>query len=298
MKHLVVGPAGHGVTEYALALAQASGKEVIREETFGTEPLPHEAIHVAFTDHLFGATAQEGVDTLLARVGPRPLSVSVHDVPQPQEGEHRFATRSAAYQRLAQRAALVGVNSQHEAQFFAGTAVAVIPLPVPVVESTFAPEPGTVGVLGFIYPGKGHEEIIAALEGSGRELRFLGGVSPGHERWARGLEQYATITGWLEPKQLADEMGRIEVPVCAHRHFSASGSLMTWLGAGRTVLASDATYTREIDAWLPGRITLVANGAWREAVEAFEPKVVAPPQYGWAEVAAAWEDAWRLSGLQ
>ena len=43
-------------------------------------------------------------------------------------------------------------------------------------------------------------------------MRFLGGVSPGHERWARGLEQYATITGWLEPKQLADEMGRTSVP--------------------------------------------------------------------------------------
>ena len=39
MKHLIVGPAGHGVTEYALGLARATGAEVIREETFGDTPL-------------------------------------------------------------------------------------------------------------------------------------------------------------------------------------------------------------------------------------------------------------------
>ena len=42
------------------------------------------------------------------------------------------------------------------------------------------------------------------------------------------------------------------MPVCPHRHFSASGSLMTWLGAGRKVLVTDSDYAREIDAWLPG----------------------------------------------
>lgn len=296
MKHLIVGPDGHGVTKYALNLARATGAEVIREETFTDRELPSEPIHVAFTDHLFGDGPDGAVDKLKARVGERPLSVSFHDVPQPEEGEARFAKRAAVYRRLRDLAAVSATNSDHEARFFGGGRV--IRLPIPAIESPFDPEPGTVGVLGFIYPGKGHEELIRALDGSGRRLRFLGSVSKGHEQWARGLARHAEITGWLTDAELAREMGRIEVPVCAHRHFSASGSLMTWLGAGRSVLASDSVYTREIDAWLPGRITRVADGRWLGAVEAFRPRVMDPPAYGWADVAKQWEEAWAFAGLE
>lgn len=295
MKHLIVGPDGHGVTEYALRLARATGADVIREEAFTDRELPDEAIHVAFTDHLFGAGPADAADKLLSRVGQRPLSVSFHDVPQPEEGNDRYAKRAVAYRRLHEQATISATNSDHEARFF-GTA-RVIRLPIPAIDAPYNPEPGTVGVLGFIYPGKGHEELIRALEGSGRRLRFLGSVSPGHETWARELAAHAEITGWLTEAELAQEMGRIEVPVCAHRHFSASGSLMTWLGAGRNVLATDSDYTREIDAWLPGRITRVAGGAWRNAVEAFEPHATTRPEYGWAEVATEWEEAWSSAGL-
>ena len=184
------------------------------------------------------------------------------------------------------------VNSNHEASFF-DAATTVIRLPIPVIDSHFDPEPGSVGVLGFLYPGKGHEDLIAALPD--RRLRFLGAVSKGHETWAENLD--AEITGWLSDAQLAHEMGRIAVPVCPHRHFSASGSLMTWLGAGRTVLVRDSDYAREIDAWLPGRVTLVADGGWREAVDKHVPEQLDPPRYGWAEVARLWEETWRLAGL-
>ena len=79
MKYLIVGPAGHGVTEYALGLARATGAEVIREETFGDTPLAG-PVHVTFTDHLFGDTAER----LLARIDG-PLSVSLHDIPSPRK---------------------------------------------------------------------------------------------------------------------------------------------------------------------------------------------------------------------
>lgn len=299
MKHLIVGPANHGVTAYALQLAAALGvreADIIREPEFTLDPLPDQPVHVAFTDHLFGPSPDRAVDRVLQRVGQRPLSVSFHDIPQPEEGKERFARRAGAYRRLASAAVLPVVNSRHEASFFAGDAT-VIRLPIPVIDSNFSPEPGSVGILGFIYPGKGHEDLIAALEGTDRRLRFLGSVSAGHEAWARDLVGHAEITGWLSEDELAREMGRIEVPVAAHRHFSASGSLMTWLGAGRTLLASDSTYTREIDQWLPGRITLVGNGDWREAVEAFTPSVMQPPHYGWNEVATAWRKAWAACGL-
>ena len=67
----------------------------------------------------------------------------------------------------AAAATLAAVNSEHEASFFDASAapVSVIRLPIPHIAtpSPFAPEPGTVGILGFIYPGKGHEDLIAAL---------------------------------------------------------------------------------------------------------------------------------------
>jgi len=286
MKHLIVGPAGHGVTEYALGLARATGAEVIREETFGDTPL-NGPVHVTFTDHLFGDTAE----LLLARIDG-PLSVSLHDIPQPEEGAERYARRAGVYRELVEKADVAVVNSEHEASFF-DAAPTVIRLPIPVIDSPFAPEPGSVGVLGFLYPGKGHEDLIAALPD--RRLRFLGAVSKGHETWAENLD--AEITGWLSDAQLAAEMGRIAVPVCPHRHFSASGSLMAWLGAGRTVLVRDSAYAREIDAWLPGRVTLVADGGWRDAVDRHVPEQLDPPRYGWAEVAERWEETWRLAGL-
>ena len=107
MNHLIVGPGGHGVTEYALGLARATNAaSVIREETFGSAPLPEGPIHVTFTDHLFGDTAE----TLLARLGDRPFSVSLHDIPQPEEGEGRYARRAEIYRTLASAADVAVVN--------------------------------------------------------------------------------------------------------------------------------------------------------------------------------------------
>lgn len=307
--HLVVGPDGHGVTEYALALAAVADAPAIREEEFSSAPLPAGFIHTTFTDHLFGPSPDEAVGSLLTRVGGRALSVSFHDIPQPEEGEERFARRAPAYLRLAQACLDSGgvavTNSDHEAHFFRsrGVDVSVVRLPIPRIDSSFAPEPGTVGVLGFLYPGKGYETLIDDLAGTDYRLRFLGSVSSGHENWAEGLLRRAAdagldaeITGWLTDDELAAEMGCIAVPVCAHKHFSASGSLMTWLGAGRHVLATDSDYTREIDAWLPGRITLVdpaATGGWRAAVDAFsEPGPADPPSWTWDDVAAQWQTLW------
>ncbi|QGU05342.1 glycosyltransferase [Corynebacterium comes] len=294
--HLIVGPDGHGVTEYALALARHAGGGVVRD----IGPLPPGPVHVTFTDHLFGPTPEEAVDRVLARCAGHTLSLSLHDIPQPEEGAQRFARRSPAYLRLAGAADLVVCNSRHEASFFPDS-VEVIPLPVPPVRSRYRPEPGTVGILGFIYPGKGHDDIIRALAGTGLKIRALGGVSAGHEDWARHLQDLATesgvdlrITGYLSEADLAEEMGRVAVPVCAHRHYSASGSLMTWLGAGRHVLVSDSPYTREMARQWPDRIGIVAD--WRDALldaaASPTPPIGTPDGWDWPEVAAGWSSVW------
>lgn len=146
LTHLIVGPANHGVTAYAIGLAEATGAtQVVREDRFTTTELPPGPVHVTFTDHLFGPTPDAAVERLLRRVGTRPLSISLHDIPQPAEGEQRFERRARAYRRLAQAAWVTVVNSQHEAVFF-DTEVDVIALPIPAVDSAYAPEPQTVGV--------------------------------------------------------------------------------------------------------------------------------------------------------
>ncbi|MCS5480350.1 glycosyltransferase [Corynebacterium sp. YIM 101645] len=294
--HLIVGPDGHGVTEYALALARHTGGHVVRD----IGPLPSGPVHVTFTDHLFGPGPAEAVERVLDRCAGHPLSVSLHDIPQPQEGAERFARRRPAYLHLAGEADLVVCNSRHESAFF-DSQVEVIPLPVPAVDSPYDPGPGTVGILGFIYPGKGHDDLIRALAGTGLEIRALGGVSAGHEDWAAHLQDLAaecgvrlSITGYLSEEELAVEMGRIAVPVCAHRHYSASGSLMTWLGAGRHVLVSDSPYTREMAGRWPGRIGIVSD--WREALlqaaASPTPPVGAATGWDWPEVAAEWRSRW------
>lgn len=291
--HLIVGPAGHGVTEYARSLAAHSAGSVL----VGMGPLPPGPVHVTFTDHLFGDTPERAVDAVLARCAGHPLSVSLHDIPQEAEGAARFARRAPAYRRLASAADLAVVNSRHEAAFF-DDPLPVVPLPVPTIDSTYDPEPSTVGILGFIYPGKGHDDLLRAVAGTGLRVRALGGVSAGHEDWATQLQELARelgvdfeITGWLSDSELAAEMGRIEIPVCAHRHYSASGSLMAWLGAGRTVLVSDSPYTREMAQRWPG-VEVVDD--WGAALRDFSP---APPAanegWDWPDLAAEWERHWR-----
>ncbi|GAB3078075.1 glycosyltransferase family 1 protein [Corynebacterium aquatimens] len=322
--HFIVGPDNHGVTRHALSLAAATlapPYEITRIESFRQVLLPDAPIHITFTDHLFTASAEDtplqAVDNVLDLVGDRPLSVSLHDIPQREEGASRYARRMPAYRRLVDAATLAVVNSDHEASALPGAKV--IRLPIPRINSPYQPEPGTVGVVGFLYPGKGHEDILDALRGSDFTVRFLGQVSAGHENWADELIESTkengpatTVTGWLSDAELAAEMGRIAVPICPHRHFSASGSLMTWLGAGRRVLVRDSEYAREIDEWLPGRLTLLpshpTDGTWRDAVEEFartERQLARsetggpcePPRYGWAEVAELWKKEWMRCGI-
>lgn len=290
--HLIVGPPEHGVTNYARLLINNSGGLVAALD----DPLSPGPIHVTFTDHLFGPDPDAAVDAVLRAVEGHPFSVSFHDVPQPEEGTDRFQRRSRAYQRLAKAADLAVTNSRHEAAFF-DVDVHTIPLPLPPAPEQPelpTPEPGTVGVLGFIYPGKGHETIAAAAQTvGGLRVRALGGYSRGHEDMELpGVE----VTGYLSETDLRAEMARTAIPVCAHRHFSASGSLMHWLAAGRRVLVTDSEYSREVAENFPEQVVLVDD--WPAALAAavadenFSTPVDTSHTWGWAEVATAWQDLW------
>ena len=102
VNHVLVGPNEHGVTEYGLRLVRAlshlAGGQTVPVHRFATwQKLrdavdggwrpgePGDPVHVTFTDHLFGADPQAAVELVDKLAESRPLSVSVHDVPQPQE---------------------------------------------------------------------------------------------------------------------------------------------------------------------------------------------------------------------
>ena len=127
-----------------------------------------------------------------------------------------------------------------------------------------APGP-VVAVLGFIYPGKGHAELLEALAGVDPAVALwcLGGASPGHDdllaeltRGARERGRPFHVTGYLSAAALADAARRADVPVCPQPAVSASASMASWIGARRRPLVQANAYTRELVDLAPGAATL------------------------------------------
>jgi glycosyltransferase involved in cell wall biosynthesis len=314
LHHLVVGPPGHGVVRYAellLAAAQVPARHVLRlprragREDVGAladglaaleRPAPNGSgeevrVHLHVTDHLLGGSPEEALDVVrdLARRGP--VSLTLHDLPQPSDGTPA-ARRRACYAGLVEVAVGVVVSSDHEAALLAAatgrtpaTPVRVVPLAVPAYDAAppVPPRPtsgrGTAGgagtrvrsgrevaVLGWVYPGKGHAEVLAAMGSLPADvgLRVLGGASPGHEDLldrlgdeARAGGRTLVVDGWVDDDTLPGLLRSVDVPVFAPRHVSASASLTTWLSAGRRPVAARSQYTEEVERRAPGTLLLV-----------------------------------------
>lgn len=283
----------------------------------------------------------------IGEAGDRPrLTVSVHDVPQPAEGEDRYARRARGYAALAEQADAVVVNSAHEAAFFDSDA-SVIPLPIedprpqpPVAarcedvsrqvdgagDTTGDAAVPTVGLLGFVYPGKGYERVIEAAP-AGVLVRALGAVATGHDDYAAQLSALAAergvdfeVSGYVPDSALAAELDAVTVPVCPHRHVSASGSLNTWIAHNRRVVVADGPYMREVaERWServvlagergPGQGAAVVHDAPGGASGGDVPDLASaiesmlgdpasawcaepPPAWGWPELVAAYTRLW------
>lgn len=272
--HLLLGLTTHGVTRYAGEVARAAGAPVVRD---ADQLDPGASVHLHLTDRLLGrdpAAAAAAVESLARRVR---LTLTLHDVPQPTDGPV-FEERAAAYGRFVRASHAWATNSWHEHALVdrwcaAGARGTVIPLPVfdgGVVEPDrrrVASAP-VLGVFGFVYPGKGHRQVVraaAALRRGGTpvRVRVLGGAAPGHAdevdqlvgtSRARGVP--VEVTGRVPEADLVRALRRVDVPVAAHRNVSASGSLNSWIAAGRRPLVRDSAYTREMDALRPGTLTL------------------------------------------
>ncbi|WP_226343875.1 hypothetical protein [Agilicoccus flavus] len=281
-----------------------------------TAPGPGDAdlVHVHVTDRLFGSGAADAAERILRIAGPRPLSLTLHDLPQPHDVGPTGLARAAAYAELSRRARLVVVASEHERTLLARVGgdvsrVRVVPLPLAPRDlpaegharrasaaasageaaAGRAPGPRTVGVLGFLYPGKGHDTALAALTGLAAdvELLALGRPSPGHEDLADDLTaraaaagRVARVTGFVPDEELPARLRDVDVPAAPHAHVSASGSIGSWLSAGRRPLVADGAWVRELERRLPGALVIVEGdgpGPWREAVA----RALADPDSTW-----------------
>jgi len=252
-------------------------------------------VHAHVTDRLFGRTPEEAATCVVALARTCTLVVTLHDLPQPSDGAVNHPRRARAYAAVARAAAAVVVSSEHERRLLrAGlrdtsgggsenttgdvaevdARVTVVPLPVP---ATLAP-PGPTGardvdpevaqdaaVLGFLYPGKGHDAVLEALTGLPATvgLRALGRASDGHEDLvgrlgarAAELGRRFTVTGYVPDADLPRLLRSVLVPVAPHEHLSASGSINTWIGAGRRPLVPDSDYARELLVANPGAVQL------------------------------------------
>ncbi|MFB9375603.1 hypothetical protein ACFFKU_18205 [Kineococcus gynurae] len=281
---LAVGDPRHGVTAAALAQAEAhdvvlrGGIELL-DADLGSGP-----VHVHVTDRLFGDGPEDAADRLVALARRVPLLVTLHDLPQPSDGERNFPRRRLAYSRVADAARHVVVSSRHERGLLTTSSpVTVVPLPVPTLRpdrATAPVDPGArptaVAVLGYLYPGKGHVPTLAAMSGLPADVGLvaLGRTSPGHEDLAEALAARAaelgrrfTVTGYLEDDVLLGRLRSPVIPVAAHEHLSASGSIGTWVAAGRRPIVPPSPWAEEFEERNPGSLLLTSDlrGALAEA---------------------------------
>ncbi|ANW66877.1 hypothetical protein MMUR_11840 [Mycolicibacterium murale] len=277
--HLVVGPPRHGVVQFGLDLHTAMVAAGAASQLVAVEhpdevhwATPPAAVHLQFTDRLFGTSPEQAAATVSTIVAPLVaagcrVTATLHDLPQPSDGRNA-ARRAQAYAAVCADVHAVVVSSEHERLLLGADApprTAVIPLPVHTV--TAEPVVGealSVGIFGYVYPGKGHHEVLSALGelGSDAELVAIGAPSDGHADLVDDLQQRARewgvrfrITGYVTDR-LPELLQAITVPVVAHRHISASGSLNNWLGLGRRPLAPAHRYTEEIARRNPDAVQL------------------------------------------
>lgn len=274
---MVVGPEEHGVVRHAMTIAEAVDARIERHldlSTVTTGRATTEVCHWHFTDRLFGASIEEAtvsfVDALA--VGTARHVVTLHDVPAPT-GSSRSARRVDGYRQVAEAADGLIVASTHERARLrrAGITAPVLVIPLPIVPLAVpttrrrATRRRSVAILGFVYPGKGHAEVIAAVGSLPPDVQVvaLGRPSDGHQplvdclrRTATSMDRRLLVTGFLDDATLADALHQVDVPVVAARSVSASASAATWIAAGRRPLVARNAYSIELAAHDADLVTL------------------------------------------
>ncbi|MBN9112004.1 MAG: hypothetical protein J0I34_24875 [Pseudonocardia sp.] len=270
MRLVAPGPPDHGVVRHSATLARllrGGGVHVVDDASVA------DIVHVQFTDALWGpdiATAAARFTEWAATVRV-PLVVTLHDLPGGDVDPRRDERRCRGYTKVLAAADVVVVSAAHEAAKVAamtGQEAAVVGLPVEPVpcgpRPDWADRP-TLGVLGFVYPGKGHADVVrvAACLPERPRVVAAGAVSPGHESVRAKLENLAAtlrvelvLTGRLDDAAMGAAAHAVTVPVVPGRAVSASGTLATWWAAGRRPLVAAGVYATEQARAFPDALVL------------------------------------------
>jgi glycosyltransferase involved in cell wall biosynthesis len=214
------------------------------------------------------------------RKNRRPLIVTLHDV-FPRHGlRSRWLAAEVLAMRLVGRSASrIVVHSEEEVGRLEGivptSRVRVVPhfveeRPFALTRAVARQQLGVEGkrvvtLLGFIYGRKGHKILVEAIPalapdvqvvfaggGIANKLKFLANVEV--RKAELDLGERLRITGYLAEEDLEAWVAATDLAVLPFKDLSASGSLSTWIAAGKPILASDLPGFREYDARVPGSV--------------------------------------------
>ncbi|MEP6562570.1 MAG: hypothetical protein ABJD68_16030 [Nakamurella sp.] len=299
------GPAEHGIPNTAWRIARAAttvgfGGCTVSEpdparldRLVGRLPSDVRLLHLHVNDWLFADSAADPdlqIATLAELLAGRRISLTVtlHDLPQLSDGSKLFARRANTYRQLVQLSVGVVVSSEHERTLLREAVgepiqpVEVIPLPIDRLQlaerAPAMPEAApTVGIFGYLYPGKGHREVLEGLAGVDPPVNIvaIGRPSDRHTELVGELTKIAVdggnsfrCTGFIPEDELAGRLREVTVPLAPHTHISASGSINSWIAAGRRPLVPAGRYVTELNSRLPGAVWIYEPDELTAAVTA------------------------------
>ena len=284
---VLLGEPGDGIRAYAERIF-ASGRVpddhavlITPDDTLPTVA-PGDVVHVHVTDRLVERHPRRW-EWVTAAARSVAVVMTVHDVPQMEEGLARFDRRVATLRAIVEPADLVVTNSESERRTLheIGIDARVVPHPIfPVPPVTAGPRLRSLTVVGFIHPGKGVIDLLDAVGHvagtvlEGWHLRLVGAVAAGHDAHldairhaAEGIGLPTVHTGAVDDRRWAWELTHAGVAICPHLHMSASGSLLSWIAAGRRPVTSATPFVRELAAERRGALHLVHRRAdWAPAI--------------------------------
>ena len=242
-----------------------------------------DVVHMQWNRRGWGTDArsiQRFVD--FRRACRRPLVVTLHDVFDRRGLRRRWLEPEVIALRVVGRSATrVVVHSRAEVARLDGIVplerVRVVPHFVEQRTLGLSPDEARarlgvqgrriVTLLGFVYGRKGHAILVEAVPRLPADVLVVYAGGPVHGRndmlnlvqrrsQELGLGDRVRVTGWLDDEAFETWIAATHLAVLPFKALSASGSLSTWIAAGKPILASDLPGFREYDERVPGALRL------------------------------------------
>lgn len=218
------------------------------------------------------------------------LVVTLHDVFDRLGVRQRYLQPEVwGLRQLGRTADRIVVHSQIEVERLRGIVplekVQVIPHFVERRELALTPEEARaklglgdhklVTLLGFVYGRKGHRYAVEAVPymPDGAIMVYAGGPIEGRtfvydqalqKAEELGLGDRFRITGYLSDEEMETWIAATHLAILPFTDLSASGSMSSWISAGKPMLVSDLPGTREYARRVPGALHFFgpAGEAW------------------------------------